>query len=196
MGHAISILDFESGVSRKYAWECVNDFCRANCDPWEYDGCVDDVIAAEITWRDDTEFPDFAAAEEFLYDYRCNHTYEPVAVRYRSEGKESRRTAALAERVDVLNAELASMRQKALPSNRTSAFIGCQACGSKIARAHLGSEWRCPVCGKDLRAPSAVKAIESKVARIDEARNRLRESRIKDGARAPIRWAVIAEVHC
>lgn len=196
MGHAITYFDFDLKVDRAAAQEMVNQFCRENCDPLEHGG-IPDVIAAPIVWKNSTKpFADFQAAKEFLFDGALSNPYVPVAVQYRTEGEPSGATISLNERYERLLEEIRLMREKALPRNRKSAFIGCPECGSKLSREHLGDQWKCPVCDHDLRAPSAVRAIDSKQVKLVKTRDMLHEARMRDGRRAPIRWAVIAEVHC
>lgn len=197
MGHMIEILDFDLKVDRKAAWAEVNDFCRMNCDPYEFGGDVPEVLASPIEWETSRSvFGDLEAASDYLYARAVRNPYVPTAVRYRSDGTPSRRTLALIERLEKLRGELRAMQEKSLPKHRKSEYIGCPGCGSKLARVLLYDRYACPLCDHDLRSQSAVKSIDAKVERMAEVCKKLRESRVADGEKAPIRWAVIAEVYC
>ena len=57
------------------------------------------ILADEVVWDSRRDvFADLEDAEEYLYDYAYGHPYVPVAVRYRSEGKPSRKTESLSMR--------------------------------------------------------------------------------------------------
>lgn len=197
MGHSISILTYDLDVDRKLVWDEVNEFCRENCDPYEHGGFIPEILADEVVWDSRRDvFADLEDAEEYLYDYAYSHPYVPVAVRYRSEGKPSRKTESLHARCLSTLESIHEMEDKARPINRKAEYVGCAGCGSKLARKLLGKRTKCPLCGHDLRAQSVIKSIDAKYEKLSALREQHRESVKKDSAKAPVRWAVIAEVHC
>lgn len=196
MGHAMHVFAFPVKADRAEMQRCADEFCQCNCDPWEHGGDATGVTAEPVQVRSDLAiFPDFDAAVDFLYSSK-RPAYRTWAVRYRSEGEPSKRTEKLAERAARLSAELDALEDSALPCKRKSAYIGCAECGSKISREHLKRAWRCPVCGADLRSKTDRERIEAKRAARAKAERDLRESRAKDGEKAPVMWAMVAEVHC
>lgn len=196
MGHALQIFDFPEKTDRAEMQACADGWCRCNCDPWEHGGYVDDVTAEPVRlMRDLDVFPDFEAARDYLYS-DARPDYETRAVRYRGEGKETKRTRDAEERVERLDSELRGLLESTLPARRKSALIGCAGCGSKISREHLGSRDYCPVCRESLRSKTDRERIAAKRDALDRAKRALRESRMKDGQAAPVRWAMVAEVHC
>lgn len=63
---------------------------------------------------------------------------------------------------------------------RTSAFIGCVKCGSKLSRVHLTSN-KCPVCHEDLRSTTELNAIDAlkKKAKTLQERIKAEEARLR-----------------
>ena len=197
MGHMIEILDFDLKVDRKGAWAEVNDFCRINCDPYEFDGDVPEVLASPIEWETSRSiFGDLEAASHYLYARAVENPYAPTAVRYPQRWGPLLVGPSHYRRLERLRTELRAMHEKSLPKHRKSEYIGCPGCGSKLARVLLYDRYACPLCDHDLHSRSAVKSIDAKVEKMAEVREKLRDSRIADGEKAPVRWAVIAEVHC
>lgn len=196
MGHAINIYTFPEDVDPPVVQECADEWCRCNCDPWEHGGDALHVTADPVRWkRGLAVFPDLEAAEDYLCS-GARPAYETWAVRFRSDGEPSKRTMKIEERLARLEGELESLRSSTLPAKRKSALIGCAACGSKLSREHLGVRDCCPVCGAPLRSKTDLERIAAKGKAVAAAEGALRESRAKDGERAPLLWAVIAEVHC
>lgn len=96
------------------------------------------------------------------------------AVRFEHEPEIDALEAELKRERARIESELMQILVETRPSRRTVKFIKCPACGSSIARDHLGNRSMCPVCETDLRRDSerlriAVKreAIERIDARID-----------------------------
>ena len=172
-----------------------DQFCQDNCDPWENGGCEGVTAEPVRLKRDAGIFPDFEAAADYLYSNE-RPDYETWAVRFRSEGAPTKRTRDAEARVERLRAEYEALLRSTLPAHRKSALIGCAACGSKLSREHLGERDRCPVCHASLLSKSDLDRIAAKSGAVRRAVRALRESRAKDGERAPVRWAMIAEVHC
>ena len=55
---------------------------------------------------------------------------------------------------------------------RTSEFIGCQKCGSKLKRIYLKSTY-CPLCGEDLRSKTVQDTLQRYRIRIKELKKKL-----------------------
>lgn len=196
MGHAIEIFDYPETTNVSRMQMDADQFCQDNCDPWEHGGSREGVTARRVQLRHGAGiFPDFEAAADYLYSNE-RPDYETWAVRFRGEGAPTKRTRDAEARVERLRAEYEALLRSTLPARRKSALIGCAACGSKLSREHLGERDRCPVCHAPLRSKSDLDRIAAKSGAVRRAVRALRESRVKDGERAPVRWAMIAEVHC
>lgn len=174
-----------------------DQFCQDNCDPWENGGSREGVTAEPVQLKREAGIlPDLKAVQEFLIYSGARPDYETWAVRFRGEGAPTKRTRDAEARVERLRAEYEALLRSTLPAHRKSALIGCAACGSKLSREHLGERDRCPVCHASLLSKSDLDRIAAKSGAVRRAVRALRESRVKDGERAPVRWAMIAEVHC
>lgn len=196
MGHAIEIFDYPETANVLRMQMDADQFCENNCDPWEHGGSREGVTARRVQLRHGAGiFPDFEAAADYLYSNE-RPDYETWAVRYRAEGAPTKRTRDAEARVERLRGEYEALLRSTLPARRKSALIGCAACGSKLSREHLGERDRCPVCHAPLRSKSDLDRIAAKSGAVRRAERALRESRAKDGERAAVRWAMIAEVHC
>ena len=184
MGHAIEIFDYPETTNVSRMQMDADQFCQDNCDPWEHGGSREGVTAEPVRLKRDADiFPDFEAAADYLYS-GARPDYETWAVRFRGEG------------APTMRAEYEALLRSTLPARRKSALIGCAACGSKLSREHLGERDRCPVCHAPLRSKSDLDRIAAKSGAVRRTVRALRESRANDGERAPVRWAMIAEVHC
>lgn len=194
--HHLDIFTYPEATEVSRMQMDADQFCQDNCDPWEHGGSREGVTAEPVQLRRGAGiFPDFEAAADYLYSNE-RPDYETWAVRFRGEGAPTKRTRDAEARVERLRAEYESLLRSTLPARRKSALIGCAACGSKLSREHLGERDRCPVCHAPLRSKSDLDRIAAKSGAVRRAVRALRESRAKDGERAPVRWAMIAEVHC
>lgn len=92
---------------------------------------------------------------------------------------------------------------------RTSEFIGCLNCKSKISRKHYYTHngevvtqksYNCPICGEDLRSNTVKNRIESFDNKINEYKKKYKatekELAKKCRNKANIKWLVKVEVHC
>lgn len=196
MGHYMDIFTYPEATKVSRMQMDADQFCENNCDPWEHGGSREGVTARRVQLRRGAGiFPDFEAAADYLYSNE-RPDYETWAVRFRGEGAPTKRTRDAEARVERLRAEYEALLRSTLPARRKSALIGCAACGSKLSREHLGERDRCPVCHASLRSKTDNDRIAAKADAIRRAERALRESCAKDGERAPVRWAMIAEVHC
>lgn len=197
MGHYMDIFTYPEATEVSRMQMDADQFCQDNCDPWEHGGSREGVTAEPVQLKREAGIlPDLKAVQEFLIYSNERPDYETWAVRFRGEAAPTKRTRDAEARVERLRAEYEALLRSTLPAHRKSALIGCAACGSKLSREHLGERDRCPVCHASLRSKTDSDRIAAKADAIRRAEQALRESRVKDGERAPVRWAMIAEVHC
>lgn len=79
--------------------------------------------------------------------------------------------------------------------DRKSALIGCEHCGSKVAREYIPTTDRCPVCRHDLRPESTRERVKRFDAKVRELEGRYLEAQKKLVAKAPVKWLVKYEYH-
>lgn len=63
---------------------------------------------------------------------------------------------------------------------RTSDYIGCQKCGSKLSRQYLKSS-KCPLCGDDLRSNTVIKHVivmQSRLLEMEDTYKQLKNGKI------------------
>lgn len=119
--------------------------------------------------------------------------YDDHAVRYKIEAEPSKQMIAERERADKIMQARLEYEAKHSLFNRKSKFVGCKNCGSKLSLEHL-SDYKCPVCGDDLRADYIVERLHKYG---DDYKESLRRySELKRKQKCPTMWLVKVEVHC
>ena len=135
------------------------------------------------------------AAEEWirLHD---NGWYDDHAMRFfdYSDAKETKKMAGLKERGAELTNRLVEFEKAHSVRQFKAEYIGCQNCGSKVAKKYLRSD-RCPVCGTDLRSDSVLGKIKEYNDKIAKAREDYRAEEEKQKSRAKVKWLVKFEFH-
>ena len=140
--------------------------------------------AADIRFEPDRVFDTVEAAKKYLwehqgsYDNRAVYAYVPKSANKAQEKVE----ALLTKRTELL--------KQLSVHNRTSNFIGCEYCGSKISRAHLKGE-KCPVCGTDLRPASSLSRIKA----LDEKIRAAKSAASKPTKKGKKIWVVLTDYH-
>ena len=120
--------------------------------------------------------------------------YDQLAVKYWSPMPfRNEKTKELSQKIDEANKEYYAKNAELYPKTRTSEFIGCGMCKSKLATKHVKSNF-CPVCGKDLRPETNLKRIAAAKTKLENARKKYNEY-IDKHAKKELRWLVKIEYH-
>lgn len=135
------------------------------------------------------------AAEQRIAEHDTGW-YGGFAVQYYdfSKVKESAAAAKLRQRVQEQNAKKVAYMQSHSVKLQKADYIGCKGCGSKLRREKLRGEL-CPLCGKDLRAPSTLERIKAMEDKQNELERQYIAAKHKDTSKAEVRWLVKYEYH-
>lgn len=205
MGHAIThgIVD-----SRDQILDFAEDFAFYNTDREEnpsgryYGNLIihDDYISESVEAAQDRidRLDDGYGSDHAVMFYDYSHV-EPV--------KATKKVSVLEDRLLVMEQKAMEYMEKTHVCVRTSQFIGCDSCGSKIARRWFEYEDgmfksdSCPVCRFDLRSPTTKARLEKyikdiKVLRkmIDNERKKL-QTKVNTKVKPKIKWLVKVDVH-
>lgn len=158
--------------------------------------------ASQLTWHDDKVYNTYDDAKQAI-DSFIRDSYDDHAVLYYDTDsiavKPSKALETAKMKLDKLIAARDKYVNESRVSHRSSEFIGCTECGSKISRKWLKSDY-CPVCKHDLRPNSTLNRIASFDKRIKTARNEVskieHDLKLKNIKKAKICWLVKTEYHC
>lgn len=142
--------------------------------------------------------------QEDAYNYLqriCTRSYDDHAVPFYEpkEPQTNKKVQDLQRRIEETFTKHNELDQKSWVGYRTSAFIGCQNCKSKINREYLRNEDNhCPCCNSDLRPPSTLERLANYNIKIRELNKRLHLEQTKANKQAPqnVMWLVKLEIHC
>lgn len=200
MSHNISHYTYSLNVNKREVEEEMNELVRH--EDWQ-EGASG--LPNPIRWVDRT-FNTRDEAEAYIENEDRKHWYNCMAVKYKTvkhdalrQSKQSKKeeelTAAIKAQMDNLN----KIEKGASVQNRTSEYIGCEKCGSKLKRTLLKTE-RCPLCGNDLRSKTNLDRMANARAKYNEliqkrdAEEKKRIESLKKTA-GEIRWLVKIEYH-
>ena len=159
----------------------------------------------DIRWLDRT-FETLEDAENFIEEEDKRIWYNCMAVKYKSIPEEavrkSKPTKKEADLTSAINAQSENIKKiiaQASIQNRTSEYIGCEECGSKLKRVLLRSEY-CPLCRADLRSKTNIERINNAQKKLDELKKRCKAETDKRLAalakiKHEVRWLVKIEYH-
>ena len=200
MSHNINYYDYKLTVNKREVEDDLNDYVR-HAD-WE-EGAGG--LPNPIRWVDRT-FDSYDAAKKYIEDQDKRIWYNCMAVKYktvkrdalrqsRQSKKEEELTAAIKAQMDNLN----KIEKQASIQNRTSEYIGCEKCGSKLKRTLLKTEY-CPLCHNDLRSKTNLDRMANARAKYNELiekrdaeeKKRIESLKMSSGE---IRWLVKIEYH-
>lgn len=137
-------------------------------------------------------------SEEDAYDWVKSHDkgwYDQLAVRfYDVEAVNTAKLDELRKKCSDAQKKWAVKNNVLVRDTRTSAYIGCAKCGSKLSRVHLNRN-RCPLCGEDLRSATELKALDNLSKKIDTLKEQARKEEAKQKKKAPVKWLVKIEYH-
>ena len=204
MGHVIDYIVVDKKEDILYAAE---DFAFYNTDREEnpsgrYHGTLtihDDIVCDT---RED-------AVEKI--DSLDRGFYDDHAVRFYDTGdvQKSPKLIKIRQQISETEQKKREYIEKNHIGHRTSEFIGCLNCKSKISRNHYYTyngevsthkSCNCPICGEDLRSNTVKNRIESFNNKIKELNKKYKttekELAQKYKNKAKIKWLVKVEVHC
>lgn len=195
MSHNIRFETYHENCNRKAVQETWDSFV-AHADYQEGATRLD----PPIRWIEDPILNSYEEAEEFIRK-NDKHWYDSLAVRFRDYGREankpSRRIEYLHNKLTTLQYKLRDREEKLFCANRTSEFISCPHCHSKLARKYLTKNY-CPVCSEDMRTKTELEAINRLKEQIGYTQKLLEEEskrpRKKKGD-FTVRWLVKVEYH-
>ena len=156
------------------------------------EGCTG--LDKPIRWIDVT-LDDYDKAIKYIEDHDRGW-YDQLAVKFKHyprPSKQSKTVAGLVERYEAARSSKEKIAKDGSIKNRTSEFIGCPKCGSKLKATFLHGEF-CPLCRADLRSPTTLDRLNKAQARIDEAQKKLEDQRRKE-SKPVIQWLVKIEYH-
>lgn len=186
MGHAIHHIVVDEKVDRNSVMADIQEIARRDGDGY----------CSRLNWRDNlAPFSSKAEAEMFVESF--DGRYEDIAVRfydYSGATKTSKIAECETKITELVNAKKEYIAEHSVRKFQAK-FIGCQKCGSKIAKDYLRGE-SCPVCSKDLRAESTLKKISWYGVKIAELYERIEIEKMKQKNKAKIKWLVKFEYHC
>ena len=96
----------------------------------------------------------------------------------------------------VVDASLLERENKIYYSfeNTKSKHVACKYCGSRLATAHIRSNF-CPLCRADLRPASARNAIATSEKMIKDIDEKIKTMERKQTKKSKIKWLVKIEYH-
>jgi hypothetical protein len=170
MSHMVEYAVYAEDVDRKKVERYWNEVAASDSD-YGVGG-----LDHSILWLDDDPLPSREEAEERL-------EYAPTscaAVRFLGQQDTKHLTSSKLEELNValVKAKCAYETQLEFDycSTRTSAFIGCPACKSKLARQHLHGNF-CPVCGADLRPSSKQAALAAAKTKVEDLKSQINQEK-------------------
>lgn len=152
-----------------------------------------------IRWMENTICDSYEEAMSFI-EKNDKGWYDSLAVRCRSYTKpaSSQRIAFLQSKVNELKQKYEERDGRLCFAKRTSAFISCPHCQSKLAKQYLKSNY-CPVCHADMRSKTELGILNNMSEQLKKRRTELNEEiksyNKKRQDSAQIRWLVKIEYH-
>lgn len=121
------------------------------------------------------------------YDQRAARYYEPEPV------FNNKTFASLKEKSTKMFDAYMDKDRVIWAKEQKAEYVSCRHCGSKLKRDLIRVN-RCPVCGKDLRPESTLKAIEAAKKRYTESLSAVTKYQ-EDHSPKSIKWLVKIEYH-
>ena len=199
MGHCITHRDFPITETKKQITAELDEIARC-------DGDCGGGLPRDIRWLDNgTPFDCWDDAVEYMKSVDRGF-YDQIAVQYRAASGNNKSVEKARQRlIEAQETRRSASQQENYPATRTSQFITCPDCGSKLNREKLaqhitfsGSN-QCPLCQCDLRPKSIVDAYNKRVAKaeaaVEKATEALREAEKSAAKNGEIRWCIKIEYH-
>ena len=152
---------------------------------------------SKMTWHDEVApLESYEKAEEWINAHDRGN-YDDHAVRFKDYSKavKTKKMSELEGKIESTRQAFEKLEKESQPVNsRTSEFIGCAECGSKVARSYLKSS-KCPVCNADLRSKTVLSRLDGYKSKIKEYSKRIDEEKKKQKNSCRILWLVKYEYH-
>ena len=146
---------------------------------------------AELVSISPQQFAGAAAGKKYLEE-NCDKWEDKccpyVSVRNTDELK-TPKIEELRSRITSEEMALSALKSKTDPAFFKSRLAGCTSCESKVNRKYI-KDSKCPVCGADMRSPSAAESIKRKEESIQKLKIRLSGECAKHAGEAPLRYLV------
>lgn len=192
MGHNIRHEDYPLTVNKQKVEASWNEYVRH--EDWQ-EGASG--LPNPIRWVDRV-FDSYNDAYAYIEREDRNHWYNCMAVKYKDypTPKPSKSLADLNARVKAQQDNLNKIVNDSGIQHRTSEYIGCEKCGSKLKRTLLKGN-KCPLCGEDLRSKTNLDRIANATAKLTKLREQYAEAYEAEQKKAKyeIRWLVKVEYH-
>ena len=187
MGHNIEYYDYKENVKRNEVLADLSNY--VSHATWQEGGHG----IEQIRWLEKDICASYDEAQKYI-EAHDRKWYDCLAVRYYEPIREKN------AKIDELTAKVTAAyklydeRNSALyTKTRTSEFIGCSQCGSRLATKYLKMN-HCPVCRGDLRPDTTLKSIAAAEAKYHRALKE-KEEYIQKHSKKEVRWLVKIEYH-
>lgn len=152
-------------------------------------------LPGAIRWNDGVTPLDSKSDAERWIDEHDGGWYDQIAVRfYDVDHVKSGKVDVIRKKLSEANDKFRARNSILVKDVRTSEFIGCTTCGSKLKRTYLKTN-QCPLCRADLRSATELKAINGLLKKSDTLQKQLKDEIAKQRKKAEIKWLVKIEYH-
>lgn len=186
MAHNIEYYDYKENTDKKKIQADLDTYVE-HCT-WQEGGSG----TGGIRWVDHI-CKDYDEAQKWI-EQHDKGWYDCLAVKYYSPLSEK------TKKIEELNARIQetyktyTMRDSTIyVKTRTSEFIGCSNCKSKLASKFLRTNF-CPVCRADLRPETILKSIEAAKVKWQNAQQ-AKKDYVDKHSKKEVRWLVKIEYH-
>ena len=186
--HQICYRDFPENVNRKLLIAEITE---------EAERYGDGTYSGPLRFHDEISPLESREAAEQRIQKLDNGWYDDHAVRYYdfADAKETKRMTEIRERIKETKRKRLEYEKEHSVQNFKAEFVGCPACGSKIARKYLRADY-CLVCRADLRSETTKKTLQRYTEKIRELEQALEGERRKQQSSRKVMWLVKYEYHC
>ena len=181
--HNIQYFDYKENVDQKKVAAEIQEYIEEN---GEYGG-------DGIRWCRETICANRQDAEKWIKEHD-NNWYDNIAVRYYDPIIErSQKLDELSQKIREAYALYSERNNANYIKTRTSEFIGCGNCKSRMAAKYLRGNF-CPICGLDLRPDTMIKSIAAAKNKWENAQ-KTKQEYINKHSKKEVRWLVKFEYH-
>lgn len=181
--HNIEYFDYKENIDQRKVINEVADYINRN---GEYGG-------EDIRWCRETICSDRDEAKKWIEEHDKGW-YDQLAVKYYSSiNTKTAKTEELDKKIKEAYDIYLQRNNACYPKTRTSEFIGCGKCKSRLASKYLSGNF-CPVCRTDLRPDTTLKAIAAAKTKWENAQKAKKEY-IDKHSKKEVRWLVKIEYH-
>ena len=184
--HNIDYWSVEEKCDRGAVLCDIEDVARRNGDGY----------SGPLKWHDEVSpLKNREEAEKWIQAH-AKGWYDDHAVRYYdySRAKITKKIEEMQKKNAELGLKIAEYQKKHSVKNFKANFIGCDKCGSKVARVYLRSD-KCPVCGDDLRSVGVIAGENELYHKRAVLLEKIKEETEKQEKNRDVRWLVKFEYH-